>query len=283
MVLISNAPALPPSTETFVWVTQIIESYNGFEERHRVRTYPRMSYSVTIPFTSLSKVTDIKTRDDKIREEVEFVLWHAIYEGENRLRTTRGHPWYFEFGTDSKVAHYYLDNITISKSVSGAGYVYPVRDAIVHGALRYTIRRGGGTASINYNVQEAVAPPTGTFNTLAIEGKDYEVLEMPTKSGFTQAVNQQQGYFDSVVGSYIGTTRWRRPKLQWQYTVEMFFPIEVLAWKQFLFRREGKLNPVALRDTDGRVVLMRLSTDTPSISYDLNYFTSSIPLKEVFV
>ena len=281
-MLLSHARAIPPTTEQYTWVTQIIESYNGHEERHEVRLgAPRMTYSMTVPFLSLTDVTAQKSRDDHIREGVQFALWHAPYIERARLATIRGHPWYFEFG--DKIGHYFDGTLTVSDSVRGVGEVYPVLDAIVIGALSYTIRRGGGTANITYNVPQAVVPPTGTFDTLEIGGVDYEVLELPTRSGFQQAVDQQQGFFDSIVGKYIGTTRWDRPKLQWNYTIEMFDPHEVLFWKQFLFRRKGRLNPVALRDTDGRVIVMRMATDTPSISYGMNYFTSTVPFKEIFV
>ena len=281
-MLLSHARAIPPTTERYTWVTQVIESYNGHEERHVVRLgAPRMNYNVTVPLLSLSAVTDQKTRDDQLREGVQFALWHALYDGEARLATIRGHPWYFEFGT--KVGHYFDGNLTVSDSVRGVGDIYPVLDAIVLGGLRYTIRRGGGTAVISYNVQQAVTPPTGTFETLDINGVTYEVLELPTRSGFQQVINQQQGFFDSVVGKYIETTRWNRPKLQWNYTIEMFDPDEILFWKQFLFRRQGRYAPVALRDTDGRAIVMRLATDTPSINYGLNYFTSTVPFKQIFV
>ena len=282
-MLLSEFPARPPSTETIAWVTQVITSYNGREERHRIRVKPRMTYEVTIPLNTKSEVDTLKTMENKVRDNLQFVVWHAPYIDAPRLATIRGHPWYFEFTTPPQVAHYYRDRINISDSVVGLGYIYPVRDAIVDGNLRYTIRRGGGVASIKYNVQSAVEPPTSNFTTQLIGGVTYEVLELPTRSGFTQSVIQNQSYFDSVVGAYIGTTRWRRPKLRWDYTIEMFSPDEVLAWKQFLFRRAGRLNPVVIRDTDGRAVIMRMATDVPRIQYLQNHAISTVPFLELFV
>lgn len=282
-MLLSSIPAVPPSTETISWVTQVITSYNGSEERHQTRIKPRMSYQVKLPLNTKSEVDQIKTNDSKVRDNLEFIVWHAPYLGENRLATRRGHPWYFELG--DKIAHWQLDReAIITDSILGAGDIYPVRDAIVDGDLRYSIRRGGGAVDIKYNAQEALAPPeNNSYPTINIEGITYEVLEIPTKSGFSQAIKQNQGYFDSVVGSYIGTTRWSRPKLQWSYTVEMFTPEDVLAWKQFLFRRVGRLNPVVIKDTDGRALIMRMATDVPSINYGLNYYTSTVRFTEVFV
>lgn len=283
-MLLSINQAQPPSTETISWTTQVLTSYNGHEERHTVRLRPRMSYAVTIPLRSKTDVDEFKRRDDRIRDELQFVVWHAAYDNEqNTLRTTRGHPWYFEFGSDDQVAHLRAGTLRVSNSVVGSGYVYPVRDAIVHGNLGYQIRRGGGIVSINYNVEQAVAPPVdNNFATSRVGGVEYELLELPTRSGFTQAVIQQQGYFDSVVGKYLGTTRWQRPKLQWRYTIEMFSAADVLKWKQFLFRRQGRYSPVIVKDTNGEAILMRLATDSPSIIYQLGYSTSTVPLVEVF-
>lgn len=281
-MLLSEQPATLPINETYVWVTQVITAYDGHEERHRVRIRPRLTYQVTIPLNNKTEIDDLKSRDDKIRDSLQFVVWHAPYVGSARLATRRGHPWYFELG--DKIAHWQPEvGTSISTNLSGAGIIYPVRDAIVDGGLRYSIRRGGGKAEITYNIEQAVEPPTGSFDSMTIEGTSYEVLELPSKSGFTQEVVQNQGYFDSVVGAYVGTTRWRQPKLQWSYTIEMFTPDDVLNWKQFIFRRAGRLNPLVVRDTDGRAIIMRLATDNVPIVYDQGYFTSTVPLVEVFV
>ena len=282
-MLLTNLPASPPTTEIISWVTQVITAYNGSEERHKIRIKPRSTYESQIPLKTKAEVDQLKSSENKIRDNLQFVVWHAPYIGSARLATIRGHPWYFEFTTPLQVAHYYRDSITISDSLAGNGFIYPVRNAIVDGNLRYSIKRGSGVATIKYNVQLAVEPPSGTFTTQTINGIDYEVLELPTRSGFTQNIIQNQSYFDSVVGAYVGTTRWDRPKLQWSYTVEMFSPNDVLVWKQFLFRRAGRYNPVVIRDTDGRAVIMRMATDVPVINYQQNYATSTVPFIELFV
>ena len=282
-MILTSHPARPPTNETIAWVTQVITAYDGSEERHRVRIEPRSVYEVVIPLNNKTEIDALKTMENKVRDNLQFIVWHAPYIDTPRLATIRGHPWYFEFTTPPKIAHYYRDTITISDSLAGAGFIYPVRDAIVDGNLKYTIRRGSGLATIKYNVQLAVAPPASTFATQTINGVTYEVLELPTRSGFTQSVIQNQGYFDSIVGAYVGTTRWSRPKLRWNYTIEMFSPADVLVWKQFLFRRAGRLNPVVIRDTDGRAVIMRLATDVPKIQYLQNHAVSTVPFLELFV
>ena len=282
-MLVSQTPALPPTFETISWTTQIIPSYDGHEERHLVRQKPRYTYQSNAVLTSRTEVEAFKTRNSMIRDKVQFVLWHAFYNGSARLATVRGHPWYFEF--DNLVATLPDGGVaTVSNSVRGAGVIYPVLEGYVHGNMQYNIRQGSGNVQVSYNVEEAVTPPVQTnVPTIMVGGKSYELLEMPTKSGFQQAVTQNQSYFDSVVGKYISTTRWRRPKLQWSYTVELFSVADVLAWKQFLFRRQGRYMPVALRDINGRVVVMRLGTDTPKINHPLGYSTSTVPFMEVFV
>lgn len=284
-MLLLGTPAIPPTTEKISWVTQVITSYDGHEERHVVRLKPRLTYQINSPLLSKSAVDTLKGRGGLLRDEVQFFLWHAVYNGENRLATTRGHPWFFEFGTGVKIGHYVAGRgATVSDSVRGAGYIYPVLTGLIHGNIKYTIRKGSGLADIVYYVEQAIAPPSETnVPQIRVGGVNYEVLEMPTRTGFQQAVTQNQNYFDSVVGSYIGTTRWARPKLQWNYTVELFSPADVLKWKQFLFRRQGKYSPVALRDTDGRVVIMRLATDDVQLRHPLGYSTSSVPFVEVFV
>ena len=282
-MFLSSHPAIPPTTETISWTTQVINAYDGREERHVVRLKPRYSYRVTHPLISRTEVDAMKRREDLIRDNLQIVLWHAAYTGSARLATIRGHPWWFEF--DRLVGHLTPDlSLTISNTVRGSGAVYPVLEGIIHGNISYNIRKGGGKATVTYNVEQAVEPVQPLdFPTIRVGGKDYLLLDMPTRSGFTQAVTQNQSYFDSVVGAYIGTTRWDRPKLQWSYTVELFSPDQVLAWKQFLFRCQGRFSPVALRDTDGRVVIMRLSTDAPVINHALGYSTSTVSFTEVFV
>ena len=282
-MLVSQTPAVPPTFETISWTTQVIPSYDGHEERHLVRLKPRYTYQSNAVLTSSTELRAFKTRNSMIRDKVQLVLWHAVYSGAARLATIRGHPWYFEF--DSLVGHLVDGGVaTVSNSVRGTGYIYPVLEGYLHGNIQYNIKQGSGTAAMTYYVEEAVEPPVqSNIPTITVEGKSYELLEMPTRSGFQQAVTQNQSYFDSVVGKYISTTRWTRPKLQWSYTVELFSPAQVLAWKQFLFRRQGRYSPVALRDINGRVVVMRLGTDTPKINHPLGYSTSTVPFTEVFV
>jgi hypothetical protein len=249
--------------EVWEWKTQVISSYNGSEQRIKLKDVPRVSLTTTYPipveekqivqnrllgwmgykwavpmWTEATKITTVYSgateilvdlSDTELLEGGQAILWSSIHEFEIIDITN----------SDGTTA-------TLELPVAGnypRGYVMPVRTGtIFQGMVRET---DGYSNKINIPYQlDEIAPITEETYTQYL-GFDVDTTTnlAPNKGIISDNIVTRVDRIDLDSGITETISPWSFTRIIRIYTVENKTHAETIAFKKWLFRRCGKFRP----------------------------------------
>lgn len=289
LVLIAAQPTVP-LREQLSWLTDVIESYNGEEERSVVRGAARrkLAYIYPVKNTEVSRLFNTLYNTQALRWAVP--VWaEAQYLGvvSSGAGTVSATVDIYDYRTDS-LALLWEDEYTwqvIEIQTVGVGvlnlygttngftraWLLPLRLAHV----RSPITRGTGgyeaTYKVNYEIDDT---SEGTASVPSqFLSQDIYYLEPIVSGGMLQdTIQQRVDIVDGGLGVVQYLTPWLTGRVRRPYNQVLVDASEVYDFRQWLYRREGKYRPFWAPLQTGDMRLVSTGTLTTALDiYDDDY------------
>ena len=250
-------PCQAPMRETVAYLTDVIDSFNGTEDRHQLRSAPRVRLQYTIPQQAWDRAHAYNTERGALREKWAVPLWSqtqlvgAITAGATSIvcNTTlydlRAASLALLYQSNSlwqvvEVSAVGSGSITVSAAQAFTNAVLvPLRLGYIAGNVQRTGNGHNAMAQVAFdlddNIEITAAEPTQYLsNDIYFD----EVL-MPSES-YESSLERREENADYDLGAVARSTPWTYARGVMNYVRQMTTPEEVLAFRQFLARRAGK-------------------------------------------
>jgi hypothetical protein len=286
-----------PIAERFEFVTDVIESDDGTEERLKLRTLPRQYFEYSIPLQDFKKSDAFNTLYGGLRDNWIIPLWS---EGQSVGTISAGqtvincNTLVYDLQTASLALIYSNCNIwqiveiqsktdsTITLA-SGAeaqtsAILIPIKKAIVIGNTDISTNGQSGFVKLLFQIDKATDITSGTQE--SYKGYDiyYEESLLGSANFIQKTMQKRQILNDFDLGNVAQSTPWQNSKYGTPYRVLLEDYDEVREFKRWIFRLAGKHRAFwiptfenDLRKKSSGVVSSTLLVESDSI---LDYATS---------
>lgn len=250
-----------PFVETLAFLTDSIESYNGVEQHIQVRGMPRQSFQYQIPFQAAADAGIFNTAWGALRKKWAVPAWgDAQYVGNVTaaanscacdtvnydLRAPGLAMFYTGCGQYKVVEITSKSDISINFAAMGAAikgaYLIPLRVGFIVGDVNRAITGHAGKVEINFQVDDLqLLTPAAPDQYLAND--IYYTVGLLDGNSLSTSIKQRQDIIDFDLGVIDRRTPWTRAKYGRPFRTMMTTPAEIKAFKDFAYRRIGKVRP----------------------------------------
>lgn len=279
-----------PITETLTFLTDSIVSYDGTEQNIQLRNKPRQSFQYSIPFDPRSDANIWNTAYGAIRKKWAVPVWHdAQFVGTVNaglsfincdtvnydlrasslamLYTTCGKYQIFETSTITTTRI----NVTTNTTAFANAYLIPIRVGYANGSIARNTSGYAGKVAISFDVIDTLLySPAAPAQYLS---NDIYYQPGLLSGAFIDTVfDQDEQSMDFDVGPFERRTPWIRSKYGKTYRTSMVTPAERTAYRDFIYRRIGKVRPFWLPTFENNLRCKNTSlvTTTLIVSKDAN-------------
>lgn len=257
---ILTLPVEAPIKETYEFVTDIIETFNGTEERHKMRGVPKQTFNYTLVADKSNSQEFLTQLQGNIRRDWAIPIWteiqkiNEVKEGDLSLVVD-------EFALDFVVGNsVYIYNFCSSgwlafDIVKRVGNEIFLNEPFPKGMKNFyalPLKRAWIKGSVSKDTNGISSKPQATFvmyDVSNVPGNEFEVfnkhplLNLPTmlNSGSTsRTVTMRQDLADFDTGVVEWRTTWKKSRYVTDMSVLMTSAKDVFKTKQLLFTQGGK-------------------------------------------
>lgn len=252
--------AMVPVVETLDWVTDVIDSTWGYEERHKLREYPRQSFAFQFPLTADKRREALNSIYSDIREFWYVPLWtEQQYVGNiaGGQTTVTCNTLMFNFnlnddgfgmamlhdGENYQILEYTgktASSITgVSTDAMAAAYIFPVKKGIIHGKPSDKTNGIESVVSFKFIVDDNLEIEESGALQYKSDDSYYDKIPI-IKDSTSRGIIRKQELVDYKIGPFESSTGWVNSRIGSPYNAILDGPIEVMSFRDFAYRRSGK-------------------------------------------
>lgn len=287
-------PAEAPIKETLEFLTDVLQSYNGKEQRLQLRTKARQMFAYKIPLQAWNIAAASNTAYGAISKKWAIPIWsEAQFIGNvaEAASTIACDAVFYDLRANSlamlfagydnwqivEISSIASNSISVSNSLvemSGA-WLLPIRIGFISGSIDKPTNGHNGRVELNFEIEDNLELlPTAPAQYLS---KDV-YYDVPLMSG-GESSNAYSKRVD-IVDYALGPVHRRSPWLNSRYARPYFFQTnkrsEIYEFRKFVYRRVGKFREFLLpsHEVDLRVRNTGIITTTLVVDSD-NFFDYS--------
>jgi hypothetical protein len=251
--------AQTPVTESLEWLTDVLTSQSGVEDRFQLRTNPRQGFQFNIPIQSWNAAKSFNTGYGALRKLWAIPVWtEAQYVGTVAAGATSVacNVTNYDLRANS-LALLYRDennwqliqvntlggssiNLLSSASALSGAWLLPVRVGYISDNIDGRTNGHTSNIALSFDVEDttALTPATPT----QYLGKDvYYTATLLDGGNTNRQLKQQQDSLDLELGKIFRRTPWTNARYGSDYRTVTTTAAEMRAYKLFLARRAGRL------------------------------------------
>lgn len=255
-------PAELPMKESVEYLTDVITSYNGTEQRLQLRNKPRRTLEYTVPLQAWQMQDSMNTNYGAIRKKWVVPMWAeaqyvgTISEGQTYISCNTG-P--YDYRNTSSLAFLYsscddwqvVDISSIDPTTLYSlnpmhwihkAWVMPARLGWVSNITELFTNGSTGKLSVTYELD--IKDTNYYANALPPQYLDNDVYTSPVpllSNGLVNVVTEQKLDETEALTGYIDRrTPWLHPKVSMPYRVQLNNAEEISNYRRFMNRRAGK-------------------------------------------
>lgn len=249
-------PAQAPMVESLAWLTDVINSYNGTEERHQLRGSPRTQIQYNIPQQAWTRQRAYNTERGGLRQKWAVPVWSQVqligavanaatsincdtvnydlranslallYESEDAWQVVE-----ISAKTDASIT------VTATQAFTRAVLV-PLRIGYVSGTVRRNSNGHNAVSIVTFDLEDNVAltsdAPTQFLS------YDLDTDEVLFEDRYEAELDAEENKADYELGLVARIAPWTYTRHSMSYMKVLTTPAEVLAFRKWLHRRAGK-------------------------------------------
>lgn len=280
-----------PVNETLQFLSDPMESYNGTEQNLQLRAKPRQSFQYQIPVKPSTDPSIWNTSYGAIRKKWAVPVWHdaqnvgTVAAGADHVLCD---TTYYDLRPSSLAMLFNLcgtyqileiddiesDRINISgttDAISNA-YLIPVRIGYVTGSITKPTNGFTGKVSINFFVLDT-AEYTPSAPTQYLSNDIYFSPGLTDAGGVETSFNMREDVIDYDLGEREVRTPWALPKFGRPHRVLMATKEERKEYRDFIYRRLGKVRPFWLPTFENNLRIKNTGTVVSTLVTAIDSFT----------
>lgn len=259
-------PVEAPIKETFEFVTDVIETFNGLEERHQMRKVPKQSFNYSVIVNADAYSKSFNQLQEYIRRDWAIPIWTEILEQRKLV----------EGQLEIEIPDYYLDyeignslfiyrfcssnwlafdivgkygnkiklNKPMPKDISSC-YIMPLKRAWVRGNGRKSTNGNRAKLTLNFVMYDVFNIPAD--NPPIYNSKPFRNVKTLLNDGNTERdVVMRQDISDFNTGVVKWRTTWKRSHYNTDLDIKCVNKEELFKTKQLMFYQKGKYNSFRL-------------------------------------
>lgn len=277
-----------PITETLEFLTDVLLSYNGSEQRLQMRTMPRQTFAYKIPLQAWRTASAFNVGYQAIRKKWAVPIWtQAQYVGEVTAAATsitcdttlydlRASSLAFLYTSadnwqivEISTTTGSLINVSNTLLYMAGAWLLPVRLGWVAGSIGNATSGYSGTASITFEIDDnlELTPATPAQYLSADIYNDASLLGGAT---LDRKIQSRSGVVDYSLGKVARRDYWTNARYASPFRSVLNGPAEIKTYRDFLYRRAGKFREfwAPTFESNLRVVDTGLITSTLTIERD---------------
>ncbi|RLL30742.1 hypothetical protein D9K80_15665 [Acinetobacter cumulans] len=256
-VILLTTPMLIDVTETLAFKTDVFEAKNGTEQRTPLKDKARQ----TLSFSSIA-LHDEVSQNFNVQWGGIRKLWAVPLAQESQYVDAvdgdfidcRTDIFSFYVGglallkSDAifqlvEVVEVQTDGLLISESATMAkAKLYPVRVCFISGDISRQVNSFYARSNVTFVVLDE--PEVQESVPVQFLGNDLDEFCLMLNSGSLETtISQNQVIIDSEIGQIYQSTDWNHARYGKQYRTVLKGPEQLYAYRQFLFRRQGRFRP----------------------------------------
>lgn len=274
-----------PVREKLEWLTDVLQAYDGSEQRLQSRTKPRQTLEYNVPLQYWKKATAFNTLYGAIRKDWAVPVWTEaqavgdITGGQNTIdcdtlvHDLRADSLAMLFSLDGSYEIVEIESITATDvTIYGPGatsrlgaWLIPVRRGFIVGTAQMPTNGREGSVKVTFQIDDNLSlTPAEPAQYL---GDDiYYDAGLLSESGImTRVLQQRQDVIDFELGPVERRTPWNNARYSSPYASLLEGPTEVRAYKEFLYRRAGKFRAFWLPTFENDLRLLSTGTITSTM------------------
>lgn len=250
--------AQAPLTEALEFLTDVMEAYDGSEQRLQLRTMPRQTFQYTIPVKFWNIAESFNTAYNAIRKKWAIPLWtEAQFVGDVTAHATditcntslydlRASSLAFLFNaagawqvveistkTSTKI------NVTNDLSYIASAWLMPIRIGWIVGDVKKSTNAYEDMVEINFFVDDNL-DLTPSAPTQYLSNDIYFDSPVLSGSNMDKSLQQRADIVDQVLGVVSRRSPWLNARYASTYRSVLQGAQQVRDYKAFLYRRAGK-------------------------------------------
>lgn len=277
--------AQTPIVERFEFLTDVIESRDGTEDRHELRILPRQFFEYSVPLQYMKKADAFNTLYGGLRLDWALPIWsesqfvgslaasQTVINCDTTLHDLEapGLALLFNNSEDFEAVEITAltdTSITISTDISArnAAYLVPIKEAVVMGSPSQATNGFESVLKITFQVKNT-SLISGDVPTQFLTDDIYFEAGIMRGASLEKVLDMRQDVSDFSIAKPAFSTPWQNPKYRTPYNFNVKDAEEVRALKEWVFRRAGKYRPFWLPtfEDDIRIKSTGLLTSTIQI------------------
>jgi hypothetical protein len=253
--------AQTPIVERFEFLTDVIESRDGTEERIELRIEPRQFFEYSVPLQYIKKADAFNTLYGGLRLDWALPIWsegqfvgnltasQTVINCDTTLHDLEapGLALLFNNSQDFEAVEITSKtdtSITISTDISArnGAYLIPIKEAVVMGSPSQATNGFESVLKITFQVKNATII-SGTIPTQFSGDDIYFDAGIMRGSSLEKVLDMRQDVADFGIAKPSFSSPWLNPKYRTPYNFNVKDAEEVRALKEWIFRRAGKYRP----------------------------------------
>ena len=251
-------PAEAPITETLEFLTDVMEAYNGNEERLQLRSKPRHSFKYTVPVQAWNMAAAFNTEAGAIRKRWAVPIWtEAQYVGsvaaaaasiacDTTIYDLRANSLALLFaGCESwqvvEIASITSDSIVPANEVSATSgaWLVPVRLGWIVGNVDKPTSGHNAKSNVTFQLEDSLSfvPPAPSQY---LSQDIYYEPGLLAGDKISRTIEQRLDVIDYSLGPVARRSPWDYSRFGTPYRSMIEGPEEMRDFKEFLYRRAGK-------------------------------------------
>lgn len=250
--------AQTPIVERFEFLTDVIESRDGTEERIELRIEPRQFFEYSVPLQYIKKADAFNTLYGGLRLDWALPIWsegqfvgnlmasQTVINCDTTLHDLEapGLALLFNNSQDFEAVEITSKtdtSITISTDISArnGAYLIPIKEAVVMGSPSQATNGFESVLKITFQVKN-VTIVSGDIPTQFSGDDVYFDAGIMRGSSLEKVLDMRQDVSDFSIAKPSFSTPWSNPKYRTPYNFNVKDAEEVRALKEWIFRRAGK-------------------------------------------
>lgn len=246
-----------PMRETYDWLTDIITSYNGIEDRTPLRLKPRLSINHSFEFDDTNKYDLFNTVYGALRSQMAIPLWqYAQYVGAPGGTTITCDTTVYPLNLNELALVYSSDNsfvlsditavtgsnITLADSAIGLtnAWLIPVKTGFAIGDASIESSGHNGVLKLLMRVDDADEITGDTPTQYLSKDTCYDQRLKGSGDVYKSAINAQQYLADFQLGKISEKAPWLNSKILQSYEIVLKNLPEYNTFLNWLHRRAGR-------------------------------------------
>lgn len=249
-----------PIIERFEWLSDVIEFKNGTEERYGPRLVPRHFFEYKFPLQTWKKAEAFNTLYGAVRKNWAVPIWTEgqfvgdispgqfviscdtlvhdlqagslvmLFNGSDEFKVLE-----IESKTDTDIT------LAVDPGAMSGAYVLPVRAGFIVGTVTITTGGREALASVTFQIDDALNVP----EVVPLQHKSDDIYFDAGLFGDSKTIDRviemRNDVNDFDIGIVAHSTPWLNARYSMPYKWLLDGAEEVRAFKEFLFRRSGKV------------------------------------------